>query len=89
MTLLYLDVPVLDLHVDNLVITNQKNRIQCDIMNRQPADLSIRHNCEVLSQTFGVHLDLEIPQYLFGSFTCHADNTSRTELVKEKGVAYL
>jgi len=76
---------VLSLRIEDLVITNQSNRIQCIIVNDQPANLSIHSNNKVWSQIYGLHVYAVIPPYHYGIFTCLADNVSKSSLVSEKG----
>jgi len=75
----------LNLYIEKLVVTNQSNRIQCIIVNGQPASISIRRNNKLFSQTYGIHINSEIPPYQFGNFTCHADEVFKSALVNERG----
>jgi len=71
--------------LEDLIIKNQSYRIKCDIVNEQPANLSIHNNNIVLAQTYGIHIIAVIHSYQYGNFTCHADNVSKSLLVSEKG----
>ena len=69
-----------------MVITTESNRMECVIVEGQPATLSLWHYNELLIEAYGIHLNYMTKPYQFGIFTCKADNVSNSSLVRERGM---